>query len=76
MKATEIVGYAADASVWCPSCAEASYGDDRECPCEQGCIHPDVEDGEGNPVHPIFAGDEGWENMTCGSCHETLESLL
>jgi hypothetical protein len=67
MNATEIVGFTADADAWCPACARQVYPD---------CEEQDVEDREGNFVHPIFAGDEGWGDMTCGGCHETLESLL
>lgn len=67
MNATEIVGFTADAGAWCLECARQVYPD---------CEEQDVEDGEGNPVHPIFASDEGWEDMTCDGCNETLESLL
>ena len=62
MKAWDIIGYTADADIWCPACAERVYGP----------LTDESEDHEGNPVHPIFAIDE-WEYApTCTSCREAL----
>ena len=62
MKAWDIIGYAADADVWCPACAQDAYGP----------LTSDTQDQEGNPVHPIFAMDE-WEYLpVCTRCQETL----
>lgn len=68
MQAWTIVGYTADASVWCTLCGEAKY---------PGCDgDADVYDGEGNAVHVIFASDEGWEEDTCAWCGEKLKDCL
>ncbi len=40
---SQVVGYTADADMWCPDCATAKYGD------------PPETDREGNLVHPVFA---------------------
>lgn len=55
-KAWEIVGYTADADVWCVSCAESAYGSDSV----------DRQDGEGNLVHPIFVSELGQWQCHCG----------
>lgn len=65
-KSYEVIGYTADAACWCPACAEKAY---------PGCTEDDatVEDGEGNEVHPIFAGDEGSESGEyCNDCGECI----
>ena len=65
MRAYDIVGYKADADIWCVSCARVAY---------PGCDDlADVEDHEGNLVHPIFAVDEGWPLENCGGCHAVLD---
>ena len=62
MKAWEVIGYAADAAVWCVDCAGETYGP----------LDPDTEDQEGNVVHPIFACDEWEEAPVCNMCREPL----
>jgi len=65
MKAWEVIGYTADADIWCPECALEAYGS----------LGRDTDlDYEGNPIHPIFACDE-WDyppvcNCCCGSLIE------
>ena len=62
MKAWEVVGYVADATVWCVSCARRIYA-----PLTESSL-----DAEGNFVHPIFACDEWEEVPVCNCCHEPL----
>ena len=62
MKAWEIIGYTADADVWCPICAREAYGPLTEV----------TEDHEGNPVHPIFAVEEWDYPPVCCRCREPL----
>ncbi len=65
MKAWDILGYTADADIYCPDCAERRYGPDRE-----GRL-----DREGNEVRPIFASDSSeWSESGayCGDCGREL----
>ena len=59
-KAWEVVGFTADADVWCRDCAARAYGPavltDRT-----------VRDGEGNEVAPIFVSDLGLWDCQCGA---------
>lgn len=59
-KAWHIVGYTADAEVWCCLCTYRWYGK------AEG-----REDHHGNPVHPIYSNDEH-DGMGCNSCGEEL----
>jgi hypothetical protein len=67
VKAWDIVGFTADADIWCCGCAVATYGQ---------AVYGDVPvpDGEGNAVWPVFASDEcyGRPEARCGSCHGSL----
>jgi hypothetical protein len=47
MKSYQIVGHSYNASIYCLDCS--AYDED---------LADEPEDDEGNPVHPIFAGDE------------------
>lgn len=73
-KAWEVVGFTADAEVWCRDCAARAYG--------PGVLtDATVSDREGNTVHPIFVselvdwacecGGEG-DGPHCNSCHADL----
>jgi len=66
MHSFDILGWAYDADIHCDDCARERFGsaldDDQNPP----------EDSEGNPVHPVFAGDEGSEDEHCGDCGEAL----
>lgn len=69
MHATDIIGWTADADVWCDSCATDAYGPEPET--------QDRRDYEGNPVHPIFADNESdlladTDRVSCNRCHTTL----
>lgn len=61
-KAWEVVGYTADADVWCCLCAYRFYGK------AEG-----REDSEGNPVHPIFSSDVCHKGDVCSHCEEELK---
>jgi hypothetical protein len=63
MKAFDVLGYAFDADLHCQACTRQRFGrrafDDRNPPA----------DSEGNPIHPIFAGDEhDPAGEHCGDC--------
>jgi hypothetical protein len=64
MKAYDIVGYAYEADVHCVDCAVARFGSQQHW--------RDAVDNEGNPIHPIFAGDENASEEVCGDCFEPL----
>lgn len=63
-KSFEVVGQQYDADAHCLNCAESIYGP------EVYEIDFQAEDREGNPVHPIFLGDEGID--FCGDCGANL----
>jgi hypothetical protein len=62
MKSYTVIGYTADADIWCVKCAHEVYG------LNDGL----GEDWEGNPIHPIFAGDENADEEHCGHCGDKL----
>jgi len=64
MMTWEIVAYAYDAAVHCVGCAEERFG-------AEALATDTAEDREGNPVHPIFAGDEE-EHGPCDTCGDAL----
>lgn len=66
MKAYEVVGFSYEASTHCSGCT-----------CKRivsGLRKGDIEviDAEGNPIHPVFAGDEDADTETCDDCGEKL----
>jgi hypothetical protein len=64
MKSYDVVGYAYDAALHCVACASERFGD----PDAEG-----LEDSEGNPVHPYFAGEAGEQDgETCNDCGEAI----
>lgn len=60
MKSHQIVGHSYNASIFCLYCS--NYDDELE---------DEPEDDEGNPVHPIFAGDED-ADVYCEECWRNL----
>ena len=62
MKAWEVIGYTADADIWCPTCAQEAYSP----------LSTDTEDHEGNLVHPIFAVEEWDYPPVCNRCRDPL----
>lgn len=73
MNATTIVGYAADAAVYCPSCiADRYFG--RATAAD---LPADVNDSEGNPITPIFAAESAEApGNHCDSCGEFIDQPL
>jgi hypothetical protein len=74
MKSTDIVGYAYDAALHCPDCThEAMLANAfrREPPLkvemDQHGIALDLIDSEGNPVTPVFCGEDAVE-QPCDDC--------
>ncbi len=61
-----VVGYAADADVYCPRCAAALYGADVLDDTKT------VYDREGNAIGPVFASEEWDYAPTCGRCRVAL----
>ena len=61
-----VVGYTADADVYCPPCAAALYGADVLDDTKT------VYGREGNVVAPLFASEEWDYAPTCGRCHAAL----
>lgn len=62
MRHHEVIGYTYEADVHCTSCARERFGG----------VPDGHEDREGNPVHAMFAGDEGADEEHCGDCGEKL----
>ena len=62
MKAWEVIGYTADADIWCPQCAWEVYG----------ALTRDTKDHEGNPICSIFACEEWDDAPVCNCCREPL----
>jgi hypothetical protein len=62
MKSWTIIGFTANADIWCPPCADATFGPDAA----------DRIDGEGNTVNPIFASDEIEPGEACNQCQEEI----
>ena len=59
-----VVGYTYEADVHC-----------IECTCKRFGIDPESQiDNEGNPVHPIFAGDEFDIDTNCGDCFREIDT--
>jgi hypothetical protein len=65
MRGTDVVGYAYEAAHHCPECANKRFNGKED---EEG-----TEDSEGNPVHAVFASDEGWTREACDDCGECLD---
>ena len=69
-KSFEVVGFMYGADFHCPRCTTRAYGVDVVRGIE------DAEDGEGNPVHPVFLdqlSDQVWRwESVCGDCFEPL----
>lgn len=69
MKGTDIIGYAYEADLHCPECAEKRFGvDPGKIWVRKGAV-----DREGNQVHPIFVSDEhDPEGEYCGDCRAEI----
>jgi len=62
----DFVAFAADADLYCPTCAERLYGPDR----------PGRRDRGGNAVHPVFADSEWDSPRHCAACGRFLHVRL
>ena len=60
LHSTDIVGWTADAEIWCPTCAEKVYGD----------LSGERHDREGNVISPVFRDQD--DDDCCGMCWEPL----
>ena len=69
-----IVGYSADADVWCPECAKHTYADQPLN--ESGDLSEEAFDHEGNPIHPIFSTDSPEVDECCNKCGELVNRGL
>lgn len=65
----DVIGYTADADVYCPPCARNIYGDGISG--ENG-----IKDREGNLVGPVFADSEWDYPVSCGKCLEFIDANL
>ena len=66
----DIVGYTADADMWCPPCARLVY-DRRIDGILRTIRQGDAIDREGNTVAPLFRDDIAPDDI-CGRCGDTL----
>lgn len=64
MKAFDIVAYAYEAAMHCPSCAEQRFG-------AEALTNPATRDSEGNPITPLFAGNVE-KAETCDDHHGVI----
>lgn len=78
-----IIGYAYDAAMHCPVCAQVDYvngvirGDrhDTQFAHDQYNLPERMVDREHNPVHPVFSTDEEGEGGDhCDRCHTNLRT--
>lgn len=65
----DIIGYTADADIYCPPCARDIYG----AGISTGI---GIKDREGNLVAPVFADSEWDYPVSCGKCHQFIEARL
>ncbi len=78
MKAWTVIGYTYEADCHCVDCAVKRFGfgtAQTELPgdalLDENDIPADQLDNEGNPIHPIFASDEG--ESICGDCFAEIQ---
>ena len=64
MHATDVVAYAYEAAFHCPECAAKRFDGKQDS--------PDTKDNAGNPVHAVFASNDGWSRECCDDCREYL----
>lgn len=72
-KTYEIVGYTYEADTHCLDCATKRFKDHLD---SNGFVREYVTDTEGNPIHPIFLGDEFDHTPFCGTCREQIDDGL
>lgn len=59
-----VLGYTADADVWCKECCESQYDGQYD---SHGNWY--ATDREGNEIWPIFSTDDRSERIFCCACH-------
>ena len=73
---TTIQGYAYEADVYCVPCTKERFSENQgPGPQDTNGILLDQEDAEGNPVHPVFDGQEADSPQACYICHEEVEGI-
>jgi quinol monooxygenase YgiN len=73
VKPWDVIGYAADADVFCEDCTRAYYG---ALPQNTGKDIEDWRDEEGNNIAPVFEDDESDSPTHCGDCGRFLGGSL
>lgn len=70
-----IIGYSYEADFHCVRCAQVRIFDVLASPkgCDENEIPLAAQDGEGNPVTPVFSTDDAGEYACCGDCGAELE---
>lgn len=80
MNAADIIGYAYDAAIHCVGCTVERFkrgaletaSEDIDSAWDEHGLPEYMVDTEGNPVGPVFAGDEGATDGHCDDCHGEL----
>ena len=68
----DITGFTYEAEAHCWPCTKLRFGP----PTDSVSPYLDVQDCEGNPVHPIFSSSE-WDNGAyCGDCLEPIDTVV
>jgi rubredoxin len=70
---TRVIGYTADADVWCPTCAARNYGAADVGPNHEPRVADFALDSEGNEVHSIFSTDDVPADWCCHVCGDPIE---
>lgn len=68
-----VIGYTADADVWCPACAARNYGAADVGPNHDPRVADFALDNEGNEVHAIFSTDDVPTDWVCNVCAEPID---
>ena len=71
MKSYDVLGYTADADVYCPTCADRRYG-----PQPEVLTAEEWQDDEGNEIGVIFADSEWDSPQHCSDCQVFLPVAL
>jgi len=87
LKAWSIIAYTYDADYHCIHCTIKQFRQNAEwsIDVDEHGIRQEIEDSEGNYVHPVFSSDE-WQEfdpsymqenpiqiLECGTCHDEID---
>ena len=73
---TTIHGYSYESAAYCVPCTQRRFpNSQQEEERDINGIPMDQEDAEGNPIHPIFEGQESDFAQACYSCREEIEGI-